>query len=125
MNAGPIDTTAEGSQSTRDVACFSMVSAQDPTYERLPKTAAPWWTVRHHLGSSTTCVEARSMRATTSRLSERIVQSLSSLGAGMRRFHEAPAAVTAASKASWVFVDRRVATMTRRAPGPIETRAIR
>ena len=96
-----------------------------PTYERLPKTSALVWTVRHHLGSSTTCEEARALRATTSRLSERIVQSLSSLGAGMRRFNEAPAAVIAASKASWLFVDRRVATMTRRAPGPIEVRAIR
>ena len=125
MNAGPIDTTAEGSPSTRDVACFSMVSARDPTYERLPKTAAPWWTVRHHLGSSTTCVEARSLRATTSRLSERIVQSLSSLGAGMRRFHEAPAATVAASKAPQLLDDRRTATTTRRAPGPIQARGIR
>ena len=125
MNAGPIDTTAEGSPSTRDVARFSMVSARDPTYERLPKTAAPWWTVRHHLGSSTTCVEARSMRATTSRLSERIVKSRSSLGAGMRRVHEAPAAAIAALKASELFDDSRIATTGQRVPELNPGRAIR
>ena len=49
--------------------------AHRPTYQRLPKTSAQRWTVRHHLESSTTCVEARPLRATTSRLSERIVSS--------------------------------------------------
>lgn len=81
--------------------------------------------MRHHLESSTTCEEARALRATTSRLSERIVQSLSSLGAGMRRLHEAPAAAVAASKAPLLLDDRRTATVTRRAPGPINARAIR
>jgi hypothetical protein len=99
--------------------------ARRPTYERLPKTSALVWTVRHHLESSTTCEEARALRATTSRLSERIVQSLSSLGAGMRRFHEAPAAAVAASKAPQLLDDRRTATTTRRAPGPIQARGIR
>ena len=125
MNAGPLDTTAEGSPSTRDVACFSMVSARYPRYERLPKTAAPWWTVRHHLGSSTTCVEARSLRATTSRLSERIVKSRSSLGAGMRRVHKSPAAAIAALKASELFDDSRIATTRQRVPEPNPGRAIR
>ena len=124
MNAGLLHTTAEACMSTQTERAFRAL-ARRPTYERLPKTSALVWTVRHHLESSTTCEEARALRATTSRLSERIVQSLSSLGAGMRRFNEAPAAVIAASKASWLFVDRRVATMTRRAPGPIEVRAIR
>lgn len=63
--------------------------------------------------------------ATTSRLSERIVQSHSSLGAGMRRFHEAPAAAVAALKASELFDDRRMATTNRRVPGPIQSRRIR
>ena len=96
-----------------------------PTYERLPKTSALVWTVRHHLGSSTTCEEARALRATTSRLSERIVQSLSSLGAGMRRFHEAPAAAVAALKASELFDHRRVATTGEHVPEPNPGRAIR
>ena len=47
--------------------------ADRSTYQRLPKTSAQRWTVRHHLESSTTCVEARPLRAATSRLSERIV----------------------------------------------------
>ena len=99
--------------------------ARRPTYERLPKTSALVWTVRHHLESSTTCEEARALRATTSRLSERIVQSLSSLGAGMRRFHEAPAAAVAAFKAPPLLNDRHTATAMRRAPGPIKARGIR
>lgn len=99
--------------------------ARRPTYERLPKTSALVWTVRHHLESSTTCEEARALRATTSRLSERIVQSLSSLGVGMRRFHGAPAAAVAASKAPQLLDVRRTATTTRRAPGPIQARDIR
>ena len=125
MNAGPLDTTAEGTPFTRGMAFFSMVSARCPTYERLPKTAAPWWTVRHHLGSSTTCVEARSLRATTSRLSERMEQSRTSLGAGMRRVHEAPAAAIAALKASELFDHRRIATTGRSVPEPKPGRAIR
>ena len=125
MNAGPLDTTAEGSPFTCGMAFFSMVSARCPTYERLPKTSAQRWTVRHHLESSTTCEEARAMRATTSRLSERIVQSLSSLGAGMRRFHEAPVAAFAAPKTSKLFEHRRVATTGERVPEPNPGRAIR
>lgn len=125
MNAGPIDTAAEGSPSIRDMAFISMVSPRDPTYERLPKTAAPWWTVRHHLESSTTCVEARSLRAATSRLSERIEQSRTSLGAGMRRVHEAPAATFAALKASELFDHRRIATTDHSLPEPNPGRAIR
>ena len=125
MNAGPLDSTAEGSPSTRGMACFSAVNARRPTYERLPKTAAPWWTVRHHLESSTTCEEARALRATTSRLSERIVQSLSSLGAGMRRVHEAPAAAFEALKASELFDHRRIATTGHSLPEPNPGRAIR
>ena len=125
MNAGPFGTTAEGSPFARGRACFSMVSARHPTYDRLPKTAAPWWTVRHHLESSTTCVEARSLRATTSRLSERIEQSRTSLGAGMRRVHEAPAATFAALKASELFDHRRIATTDHSLPEPNPGRAIR
>ncbi len=125
MNAGPIDTTAEATPSTRDVAYSSMVSARDPAYERLPKTDGGWWTVRHHLGSYTTCEEARSLRATTSRLSERNGQFRTSLGAGMRRVHEAPAAAIAALKASELFDDRRIATTGERVPEPNPARAIR
>jgi hypothetical protein len=43
----------------------------------------------------------------------------------MRRFHEAPAATVAALKASELFDDRRMATTTRRVPGPIQSRGIR
>lgn len=43
----------------------------------------------------------------------------------MRRLHEAPAAAVAASKAPLLLDDRRTATVTRRAPGPINARAIR
>lgn len=43
----------------------------------------------------------------------------------MRRFHEAPAAAVAAWKASLLLADRRTATATRRAPGPIKARGIR
>lgn len=81
--------------------------------------------MRHHLGSSTACVEARALRATTSRLSERIEQSLSPLGAGMRRFHQAPAAAVAASKASDALDYPRIATAVGCAPGPIQVRGIR
>lgn len=43
----------------------------------------------------------------------------------MRRFHEAPAAAVAASKAPPLLNDRRTATAMRRAPGPIQARSIR
>jgi hypothetical protein len=43
----------------------------------------------------------------------------------MRRFHEAPAAAVAASKAPLLLDDRRTATAMRRAPGPIKARGIR
>lgn len=43
----------------------------------------------------------------------------------MRRFHEAPAAAVAASKAPLLLDDRRNATATRLAPGPIKARGIR
>lgn len=43
----------------------------------------------------------------------------------MRRFHEAPAAAVAASKAPPLFDVRRTATATRRAPGPIQAEGIR
>ena len=69
-------------------------------YELLRNSSALCWTKRDHFGISTHCEEARPLRATTSRLSERTRKFCFPLGANMRAFRKAPAAATAAPKAS-------------------------
>ena len=69
-------------------------------YELLRNSSALCWTKRDHFGISTHCEEARPLRATTSRLSERTRTFCFPLGVNMRPFRKAPAAATSALKAS-------------------------
>ena len=77
-------------------------------YERLRNFSAQCWTNRNHFGISTHCEEARPLRASTSRLSERTRKFCSPLGANMRPYRKAPAAATAAPKASHFLMTCRL-----------------